>query len=101
MPLGKDISVEARDESSRTLTLTAATVLIAEVGIQGCLAPDHLREVPYMGLSFIAVGPLLTVVPIGVLTAPRGLDLANRDCGLRGDGSGLHSQPHCRATRPT
>lgn len=54
-----------------SLRLAAAAMLAAEIVIHGYLAPDHLREVPYVGVLFVAVSVLLTIVLVGILTRPR------------------------------
>jgi hypothetical protein len=53
------------------LRLTAATMLTVEIAIHGALAPDHLREVLYIGVLFLLASVLLCVVLIGILAAPR------------------------------
>jgi hypothetical protein len=53
------------------LRLTAATMLAVEIAIHAALAPDHLREVPYIGALFLVASGLLCVVLIGILAAPR------------------------------
>jgi hypothetical protein len=53
------------------LRLTAATMLAVEIAIHAALAPDHLREMPYIGALFLVASGLLCVVLIGILAAPR------------------------------
>jgi hypothetical protein len=53
------------------LRLTAATMLAVEIAIHLGLAPDHLREMPYIGALFLLASGLLCVVLIGILAAPR------------------------------
>jgi hypothetical protein len=51
--------------------ITAALALAADIAIHADLAPDHLKEVPYLGALFVELSVLLTAVLIGVLLAPR------------------------------
>jgi hypothetical protein len=53
------------------LRLIAATMLAVEIAIHGALAPDHLREVPYLGALFLGASVLLSVVLIGILALSR------------------------------
>jgi hypothetical protein len=49
----------------------AAAMLLAEIVIHVSLAPDHLHEVPYIGVSFVVASILLTVALLALLAAPR------------------------------
>jgi hypothetical protein len=49
----------------------AAAMLLAEIVIHVYLAPDHLHEVPYIGVSFVLASVLLTVALVAILVAPR------------------------------
>lgn len=40
--------------------------LVAELGIHLFLAPDHLREMPYMGWLFVASAVIITAVLVGL-----------------------------------
>ena len=56
---------------SPLLRPAAALALVVEIGIHVDLAPDHLREVPYIGASFVVGSVLLATVLIGLAIAPR------------------------------
>jgi hypothetical protein len=49
------------------IRFVAATMLAAEIVIHADLAPDHLREIPYIGAGFVIACVLLTLALIGVL----------------------------------
>lgn len=42
-------------------------MLAAEIAIHVKLAPDHLREIPYIGAGFVLASVLLAVAVVGVL----------------------------------
>jgi hypothetical protein len=48
----------------------AAAMLFAEIVIHVYLTPDHLREMPYIGVSFAAASVLLTIALVAILAAP-------------------------------
>jgi hypothetical protein len=49
------------------IRLVAATMLAAEIVIHADLAPDHLREIPYIGVGFVLACVLLMLAVVGVL----------------------------------
>ena len=49
----------------------AAAALAANIAIHVYLAPDHLKEMPYIGVSFVIAAILLTGVLIGLVFQPR------------------------------
>ena len=49
----------------------AAAMLAIEIAIHLTLAPDHLREVPYIGVGFLLSSVLLAVALLGVLAERR------------------------------
>lgn len=49
----------------------AAVMLVIEIATHAFLAPDHLREMPYIGWGFVTATVILTAVLIGVVVAPR------------------------------
>jgi hypothetical protein len=59
------------DTPRLTVRITAALALAADIAIHADLAPDHLKEVPYLGALFVELCVLLTAVLIGVIFAPR------------------------------
>jgi hypothetical protein len=59
------------DVPRRSLRLAGVAMLVLEISIHGYLAPDHLREIPYVGVLFVAASGVLTVVLVGILTRPR------------------------------
>ena len=48
----------------------AALTLAAEIAIHVLLAPDHLEEMPYIGVSFVIASVLCLAALIAVLAAP-------------------------------
>jgi len=55
------------------IRLVAASALAMEIAIHADLAPDHLREVPYVGVGFVLAAVLLSLALFGVLAdRPRG-----------------------------
>jgi hypothetical protein len=55
-----------------SVRLAAVGMLGAEVAIHAYLAPDHLREIPYVGALFVASCVLLTIAALGILAIPHG-----------------------------
>jgi hypothetical protein len=53
------------------LRAVAATMLVVEIAIRAYLAPAHLEEMPYIGVSFVISAVLLLVVLIANLVTPR------------------------------
>jgi hypothetical protein len=49
------------------LRMTAGLALTTETGIHVALAPDHLREIPYIGGGFVAASLASVVVLVGVV----------------------------------
>ena len=49
----------------------AAAMLLAEIVVHIYLAPDHLHEVPYIGVSFVFASVLLIVALIALLAVPQ------------------------------
>lgn len=52
------------------LRALAATALVANIAIHIALAPDHLKELPYIGAGFVAAAILLSGVLVGLLVWP-------------------------------
>ena len=52
------------------MRITAAAMLTIEIAIHVDLAPDHLREVPYIGASFVTASMMLALVLAGTTLAP-------------------------------
>jgi hypothetical protein len=46
-------------------------MLAVEIAIHADLAPDHLREIPYIGVGFVLASLLLTLALLGVLADRR------------------------------
>jgi hypothetical protein len=55
----------------RGIRLVAGAALIVEIAIHAYLAPDHLEEIPYIGVGFVVAAALGTAVLVGVVFAPR------------------------------
>lgn len=73
------------------IRLVAATMLAAEIVIHADLAPDHLREIPYIGVGFVLACVLLTLAVLGVL--------ADRAAGwLLGAITATHTRPTVATT---
>ena len=53
--------------------VAGSVLLLTNAGIHAELAPDHLREIPYLGASFVVVAVLLAVLAV-VLAALPGSD---------------------------
>jgi hypothetical protein len=53
------------------IRFVAATMLAIEVAIHAALAPDHLREIPYIGAGFVLASVLLALALLGVLADRR------------------------------
>ena len=51
--------------------VVAALGVAAEIAIHAYLVPDHLDEMPYMGVLFVVASVLLTGVLGGIVFAPR------------------------------
>jgi hypothetical protein len=49
----------------------ALTMIATEIAIHAYLAPDHLEEVPYIGVSFVVACVLLLAVAALLVVAPR------------------------------
>jgi hypothetical protein len=49
----------------------AAVMLLAEIVIHVYLAPDHLREMPYIGVLFVVASVLCLVALVAILVRPR------------------------------
>src|SRR3954447_25261134 len=52
------------------LRALAAIALVANIGIHVYLAPDHIKEMPYIGAGFVAAAILLSGVLVGLLVWP-------------------------------
>jgi hypothetical protein len=52
------------------LRALAAIALVANIGIHLYLAPDHIKEMPYIGAGFVAAAILLAGVLVGLLVWP-------------------------------
>jgi hypothetical protein len=68
------------------IRLTAALMLAAEVAIHVYLAPDHLEEMPYIGVGFVVASVLCAVALVLVLLdRPTGWVLGTALCvGMAG-----------------
>ena len=49
----------------------AVFALAGEIAVHAVLTPDHLREVPYIGMLFLVTSIVLTAVAVGIVVAPR------------------------------
>ena len=48
----------------------AAVMLAVEIAVHAKLAPDHLREIPYIGAGFVIAAVLLTGVLVAIVVRP-------------------------------
>lgn len=48
----------------------ALAMIVVEIAIHAYLAPDHLEEVPYIGVSFVVASVLLTGVALALIVRP-------------------------------
>lgn len=48
----------------------AAVMVAVEIAVHAALAPDHLREIPYIGAGFVIAALLLTGVLAGIVAWP-------------------------------
>jgi hypothetical protein len=53
-----------------SLRIVAVAALVAEIVIHAYLAPDHLAEMPYIGVSFVGASVALTGVLVWMLARP-------------------------------
>jgi hypothetical protein len=53
------------------IRLVAVVMLAIEIAIHVDLAPDHLHEIPYIGVGFVLSAVLLTVAVVGLLRDAR------------------------------